>query len=293
MTMHWDKLWWWVFVLAFAVTALGETFLPLGSFSTSTARRWMNNSLLLAVSVLVARCAFLFTGIALAFTLRGASHGVLNRTALTYSVRFLVGFAALDLTAYFSHRLFHAVAPLWRVHQVHHSETDLDLTTGFRFHPVEAFCSQSLALATIAVLGVSPGAVAFSGLVIVVQDFFTHANLRIPETADRLLRLLIITPPMHRIHHSEVVPEQNANFGTVFSLWDRLFGTYAVPSSPGQVRCGLVELARGSEMHLGRLLWLPFQRVPKLKPPLRNPTPHSDRIAEWSGVNGTGTLNSK
>jgi sterol desaturase/sphingolipid hydroxylase (fatty acid hydroxylase superfamily) len=291
--MHWDKIWWWVFVVAFAVTALGETFLPLGSLPTSTARRWMNNSLLLAVSVLVARCAFLLTGIALAFTMRGASHGVLNTTALPYSVRFLVGFAALDLTAYFSHRLFHAVAPLWRVHQVHHSETDLDLTTGFRFHPVEALFTQGLALATVAALGVSPGAVALGGLAVVVQDFFTHANFRIPEAADRILRLLIITPPMHRIHHSELVPEQNKNFGTVFSLWDRLFGTYAVPSNSGQVCCGLVELAGGSGMHLGQLLWLPFRRVPKLTAPVRNPVEDPGRIAQLREVNGTETLNSK
>jgi sterol desaturase/sphingolipid hydroxylase (fatty acid hydroxylase superfamily) len=178
-------------------------------------------------------------------------------------VQFAVGFAALDLTAYLSHRLFHAVAPMWRVHQVHHSETDLDLTTGFRFHPIEALFTQGLLLITISLLGTPPGAVAFSGLAIIVQDLFTHANLRVPETADRILRLLIITPAMHRVHHSEAIPEQNKNFGTVFSLWDRLFGTYFAVGhhvSAEEARCGLAELTKGSELSVARLLFLPFRR---------------------------------
>jgi sterol desaturase/sphingolipid hydroxylase (fatty acid hydroxylase superfamily) len=260
--MHRDSAWWYVFVLAFVATALAETFLPFRPLPSSTPRRWISNSLLLVVSNVVVLGVYQLSGIALAFTIRAASHGVLNRTGLPYAVQFAVGFAALDLTAYVAHRLFHAVAPMWRVHQVHHSETDLDLTTGFRFHPMEALFTQGLSLIVIAVLGAPPGAVAFSGLAIIVQDFFTHANLRVPETVDRVLRLLIITPAMHRVHHSEVVPEQNTNFGTVFSLWDRAFGTYSAGGhhvTSAQTRCGLAELANGSELNAARLLVLPFR----------------------------------
>jgi sterol desaturase/sphingolipid hydroxylase (fatty acid hydroxylase superfamily) len=256
----------YVFALAFVAIALAETFLPFRSLPSSTTRRWVSNSILLVASNAAVLCAYQLSGIALAFTIRAASYGALNRVGIPYKVQFAVGFAALDLTAYLSHRLFHAVAPMWRVHQVHHSETDLDLTTGFRFHPVEALFTQGLVLITIALLGTPPGAVVFSGLAIIFQDFFTHANLRVPETADRVLRLLIITPAMHRVHHSEAIPEQNTNFGTVFSLWDRLFGTYFAGGhhvSSAQTRCGLVGLTNGSELNAARLLFLPFRRSSK------------------------------
>jgi sterol desaturase/sphingolipid hydroxylase (fatty acid hydroxylase superfamily) len=165
------------------------------SLRSSTSRRWVSNSVLFAVSGIGVFLVYPLSGIALAFTLRAASQGALNRVALPYSAQFAIGFAALDLTAYGSQRLFHAVAPLWRVHQVHHSETDLDLMTGLRFHPLEAVFTQGLILITIALLGTPPAAVAFSGAVALVQDFFQHANFRLPATADRVLRLLIITPP--------------------------------------------------------------------------------------------------
>jgi sterol desaturase/sphingolipid hydroxylase (fatty acid hydroxylase superfamily) len=203
------------------------------------------------------------SAIALAFTIRTTFHGVLDRAAIPYSMQFVAGFAALDLAGYVSHRLFHAFAPLWRVHQIHHSETDLDLTTSFRFHPVESLLSQGLSLATIALLGTPPGAVIIHSLAVILLDFFAHGNIRIPESADRIFRWLIITPAMHRVHHSEDVPEQNTNFGTVFSLWDRLFGTYHPGHTTAQARYGLVELANGSELNAARLLFLPFQRASK------------------------------
>ena len=257
-----DRLWSYVFVIAFVAIAIGETFRPFRTLSSSTPRRWINNSILLAGSTAIVFCAFQLTGVFLAFTLRAASYGALNRIAIPYAAKFLSSFALLDLTAYISHRLFHAFAPMWRVHQVHHSETDLDLTTGVRFHPLEALFTQGLMLITIVLVGPPPAAVAFAALAFVVQDFFTHANLRVPDGMDRVLRLLIITPAMHRVHHSEAIPEQNANFGTVFSWWDRLFGTYRAghDAVPADVRSGLTELANGSELHAGQLLVLPFRR---------------------------------
>ncbi len=260
--MRSDSIWWYVFVLAFVATAAAETFLPFRSLPSSTPRRWVSNSILFAASGTAQICAYQLSGFALAITIRAASHGALNRVAIPYSVQFAIGLAALDLTAYVSHRLFHSSALLWRVHQVHHSETDLDLTTGFRFHPMEALFTQSLVLITIALLGPPPGAVAFSALAIVVQDLFTHANLHVPETADRVLRSLIITPAMHRAHHSLPIAGQNANFGTVFSFWDRLFRTYLPghPEGSGEGRFGLAELPHGSDLSAARLLLLPFRR---------------------------------
>jgi sterol desaturase/sphingolipid hydroxylase (fatty acid hydroxylase superfamily) len=257
------NVWWLIFGSAFVVTALCETFWPFRALPTSTPRRWTSNSILFAASSLVIVCAYQLTGIALAFTIRLSPYALLNRMHASYALRFALGFAAVDLTGYFGHRLFHAVSLLWRVHRVHHTETDLDLTTGFRFHPIEGLLSQGLQLLMIALLGPPPAAVAAAGLATVVQDFFTHGNLRVPQAVDRFLSFLFITPTLHRTHHSELLLEQNGNFGTIFSLWDRLFGTYLAEPSLGaaQVRCGLAELSNGSALSPAGLLLLPFKRV--------------------------------
>jgi sterol desaturase/sphingolipid hydroxylase (fatty acid hydroxylase superfamily) len=257
--------WWYVFAISFVAIALAESFLPACSLSTSTPRRWTSNSILLAVSSVLVVCAYQLTGIAVASAAAASSRGLLNHAPLPYWVRFTIGFAIVDLTAYASHRTFHAAAPLWRVHSVHHSETDLDLTTGLRFHPVEALFVQGLLLAVIGVLGLPPAAVGLAGLTVIVQNFLTHANLQIPKFAERWLRLLIITPGMHRLHHSENVPEQNTNFGTIFSVWDRVFGTYngAQPAEAEPARYGLAEIGNGSKLHAAGLLLLPFRRQSK------------------------------
>jgi sterol desaturase/sphingolipid hydroxylase (fatty acid hydroxylase superfamily) len=263
--MHSNRTWWYVFIIAFVVTALAESFLPARDHPSSTPRRWISNYALLAVSSLIVLCAYQFSGIALACALKANSLGVMNRFRIPYVVRFAIGFAVLDLAAYLSHRAFHAIAPLWRIHRVHHSETDLDLTTGLRFHPAEALFVQGFFLAVIALLGVPPGAVALAALAVVVQDFFTHANVLIPDSVDRGLRVLIITPAMHREHHSADVPRQNTNFGTVFSLWDRVFRTYSagLPATTEPARYGLAEISNGSELNAARLLLLPFRREEK------------------------------
>jgi sterol desaturase/sphingolipid hydroxylase (fatty acid hydroxylase superfamily) len=258
------RVWWYVFVLAFVAIAMAETFVPFRSLPSSTPRRWTSNAILQALSTTVVFCAYQLTGIELAFRLQASAYGALNRLSIPYSLRFALGFVALDLGAYTSHRLFHAFTLLWRVHQVHHSETDLDLTTGLRFHPFEALVTQGFLLALIAVLGVPPAAVAFAAMAFIVQDFFTHANLRVSQSADHFLRLLIVTPGMHRVHHSREILGQSANFGTVFSLWDRLFGTYSAGLPGGtQTGSGLAEIANGSDLNGAGLLILPFRRIPK------------------------------
>ena len=236
--MHSDRVWWYVFIIAFVATALAESFLPARKHPSSTPRRWISNYALLAVSSLLVLCAFQFSGIALACALKANSIGVMNRFRIPYALRFAIGFAVLDLAAYLSHRAFHAVSPLWRIHQVHHSETDLDLTTGLRFHPAEALFVQGFFLAVIAVLGVPPAAVIFAALAVVIQDFFTHANML----------------------------DQSTNFGTIFSLWDRVFRTYSagLPATSEPARYGLAEISNGSELNAAGLLLLPFRREQKV-----------------------------
>jgi sterol desaturase/sphingolipid hydroxylase (fatty acid hydroxylase superfamily) len=264
--MSWGRITLYFFAAAFGATALAETFAPFRSLASSTTRRWLNNSILFVVSSTVVNFVYRLSGIALALAIRAGSHGVLNGPAIPYAIQFAAGFAALDLCAYASHRLFHGIKLMWRVHQVHHSEDDLDLTTGLRFHPVEALFTQGLMLLTIFLLGPPPAAVALAAMATILQDFFTHANLRVPDSLDHILRLAIITPAMHRVHHSQDIPDQNANFGTVLSLWDRMFGTYhAAYATLGTAtpRWGLTELPHGSEANAARLLRSPFRRVSK------------------------------
>jgi sterol desaturase/sphingolipid hydroxylase (fatty acid hydroxylase superfamily) len=275
MKTQWGLLWWYVLVLAFAATALAETFLPFRPLNSSTPRRWLNNVILLAVSNVTLICIYRLSGVALAISMRAESHGLLNRIGMPYWVKFAIGFAALDLIAYGSHRLLHSFELTWRMHRVHHSENDLDLTTGFRFHPLETLFTEALALAGLAVVGMPPAAVAFAGLAVIVQDFFTHGNLRFPESADGILRWLIITPSMHRLHHSEEIADQNTNFGTVFSIWDRLFGTYRAGHPAAAARYGLADMVDGSEANAARLLLLPFQRESKQTSPETTPRPQN------------------
>jgi sterol desaturase/sphingolipid hydroxylase (fatty acid hydroxylase superfamily) len=265
--MAWDLLWWYVLVPAFAASALAETYLPFLSLPSSTPRRWINNTLLLLMSNAALIGVYQFSGLALTMTTRAASYGVLNRAAIPYWAQVALGFAALDLASYFVHRLSHSVWPLWRLHQVHHSETDIDLTTAFRFHPIEGLYTQGVMLTALVLLGPPVAAVGLAAVVVLVMQFFAHVNVRISERTDRLLRLLIITPTMHRYHHSKSFAEQNTNFGTTFSLWDRLFGTYFVGAAgSAPARYGLDAMENGSEASAMRILLLPFRRETKPTP---------------------------
>ncbi len=250
-----DKLLWYVFVIAFVATASAETFLPFRSLRSSTARRWISNTVLLAFSSVAVASVFRLS--AVLFAARVARHGVLSYIPIPLVIRVIVGVVVLDLVTYTSHRLFHKFAVLWNIHQVHHCETDLDLTTGLRFHPLESLIVQGLTFFTIAVLGVPPPAVALYVLAVVVQDFFQHANLRLGDKVDSVLRRVVITPAVHRVHHSMDIAHQNANFGTIFIWWDRLFGTYMLAET-GPL--GLSEFPNGSELNPLALLVMPVRR---------------------------------
>ena len=251
-----DKLLWYAFVIGFVATASAETFLPFRSLPSSTTRRWISNTILLAASSLAVAAVFRLSAILLAVRVSG--HGLLNYLHLPFSLRVAVGFVVLDLAAYTSHRIFHKFSVLWEIHQVHHSETDLDVTTGFRFHPAEALIEQGVILLTIAALGLPPLAVALNILAATLQTYFQHANVRIPDAIDSVLRRVVITPAVHRVHHSLEIAQQNANFGTIFVWWDKAFGTYRLsPAGPS----GLTDFPNGSEMNPLSLLAMPLHRV--------------------------------
>lgn len=172
----------------------------------------------------------------------------------------VVSFLLIDLIAYLEHAGFHAVPALWRMHQVHHSDPELDASTGVRHHPLESLIGAFLQLALFAVLGLPILVILAYAAVMTVWQFFTHSNLSLPEPLDRLARVLVVTPGMHIVHHSVQADEGNSNFGMVLSIWDRLFGTYRRRPAPERLTMELGLLGRAERQAFGRLLLSPLRR---------------------------------
>jgi sterol desaturase/sphingolipid hydroxylase (fatty acid hydroxylase superfamily) len=166
----------------------------------------------------------------------------------------------LDLAVYTQHVLHHAVPVLWRLHMVHHADLDIDLTTGLRFHPVEIIVSTAIKLSAVAALGASPLSVLIFEVLLNVSSMFNHSNIRIPERVDQVLRLFVVTPDMHRVHHSVIIRETNSNYGFNLPWWDRLFGTFKAQPAKGHINMviGLSQFRDPQRLSLPRLLALPF-----------------------------------
>jgi sterol desaturase/sphingolipid hydroxylase (fatty acid hydroxylase superfamily) len=173
----------------------------------------------------------------------------------------LASIIALDLAVYAQHVAMHAAPPLWRLHRMHHADLDFDVTTGVRFHPLEILISMAWKMAVVAALGAPAFAVFLFEIALNATSLFNHANLTLPAPLDRVLRLLIVTPDMHRVHHSVVRRETDSNFGFNLSLWDRLFGTYRAQPAAGHeaMTIGLPSFRDARELRLDRLLTQPFR----------------------------------
>lgn len=176
--------------------------------------------------------------------------------------KILLTLLLLDLVIYLQHLRFHFLPTLWRLHRMHHVDLDIDVTTGNRFHPLEIIISSGIKLAALALIGPPVIAVVIFEVVLNTAAQFNHGNIRIPESLDRWLRLLVVTPDMHRIHHSVIPRETNSNFGFNVPWWDRLFGTYRPQAEQGHLGMiiGLKEYRDPAKLTLGRLLLLPFTR---------------------------------
>ena len=267
LTTHEIHITWLLFVSAFTVIGLAETFRPRKAVTVSTARRWLTNALLSAGNIAV-EVLYPLGGTAVALMVAKSPYGLLNRSAIPFALRCAVGVVVLDLVRYGVHYLFHRSALLWRVHRVHHSDRDFDLTTGVRNHPVEVAIVQLFELAAVALIAPPAAAVVILGIITAAQNLLSHANLQLPELWDQIARPLLITPDMHRVHHSERFAEQNANFGILFSFWDRLFGTYRASPADGHegMRLGLEELRDSRTENALYLLALPFRPLPAQEP---------------------------
>jgi sterol desaturase/sphingolipid hydroxylase (fatty acid hydroxylase superfamily) len=197
-----------------------------------------------------------------AYSVAHSPYGLLNRESLPVWLRYALAILLVDLSRYAHHYLYHAVPILWRVHQVHHSDPDYDWSTGLRFHPLEGLLSQACDLLVIALLAPPVLAVLTLDVLEAALNLFQHANIALPQWIGSPLRLFLITPDMHRIHHSGDIADQNTNYGITFPWWDRLFGTYRQDPALGHDRMGvgMPEIPIEQACSLVGMLVMPFRR---------------------------------
>ncbi|MBI5791603.1 MAG: sterol desaturase family protein [Rhodocyclales bacterium] len=210
----------------FALMALWEIAAPRRVRLHTRLQRWSANLGLVVFNTVLLRLAFPLA--AVGFAAYAAEHGwgLLNNMALPEPLALVLAVVAMDFAIYLQHVMFHAVPALWRLHQVHHADPDYDLTTGARFHPIEIILSMLIKVSVIAVIGAPAAAVLVFEVLLNATAMFNHGNVKLPGAIDAGLRALLVTPDMHRVHHSTDNAEANSNFGFNLSVWDRLFGTY-------------------------------------------------------------------
>jgi len=244
----------------FLLMAVLEIFVPRRRLRASKGLRWFTNLGIMALGTLVVRVLFPTAAVGMALVAADQGWGLLNNLDLTPVVAIVASVFVLDLFIYLQHVMFHAVPALWRLHMVHHADVDFDVTTGLRFHPVEIVLSMVIKLAAVAVLGPPAVAVIIFEVVLNATAIFNHGNVRLPAAVDRVLRWIVVTPDMHRVHHSVKTVETNKNFGFNLPWWDRLLGTYRDQPEDGHeaMTIGLSQFQDRPRQSLPWLLSLPF-----------------------------------
>jgi len=246
----------------FVVMAIWEIKYPRRQLIVSKVTRWINNISLVVLNSVLLRFIFPTLAVGVSVFATEQQWGILNHYSLPFVLSVFISFVFLDLIIYLQHVLVHAVPALWRLHRVHHSDKDYDLTTGARFHPIEIIISMLIKFSAIIVIGAPVVAVIIFEVVLNTMAMFNHANVKLPTSIDGKIRKLLVTPDMHRVHHSIEDDETNSNFGFNLSIWDRLFGTYR-----NQPRAGHEDMIIGIRtftdnkdvVSLPGLLMLPFK----------------------------------
>ncbi len=246
------------------VMALWELAAPRRRADMPRLVRWSNNLALVALDAALVRLIFPLTLAGFAAWIQTRGWGLFALTPLPPWAEGLAALVILDLAIWAQHRAFHYIPALWRLHRMHHADLDFDVTTGLRFHPVEILLSLAIKLAVIAALGAPPLAVLIFELALNGASLFNHANIHLPARTDRLLRLILVTPDMHRVHHSAIRAETDSNFGFTLPWWDRLFGTYRAQPAKGHqaMTIGLDQFRTERDLWLDRMLTQPL-RDPK------------------------------
>lgn len=241
---------------------LAESLWPRRKKIAQTSRRWMTNIGMTVVSNLLIRLIEPVTAILAASYAISKGWGLLNLVTLPSLLSFLLALVILDLAIYGQHVATHKIPLLWRLHKVHHSDRDIDTTTALRFHPLEILFSVLFKVGVILLLGPAVLAVLIFEIVLNGSAMFNHSNLKLPRVLDRFLRLFIVTPDMHRVHHSVHMNETNSNYGFNLSIWDRIFGTYIAQPKDGHdaMKIGLSEYQSERPSSFVWSLLLPFKR---------------------------------
>lgn len=260
------------FLSTFAIMAVWELGMPRRALLRSKVVRWTNNLALTALNSVLVRVTLPVAAIGVAEFATERGMGLFNMFQVPLLPAILLSVLALDLAIYLQHLMFHAVPLLWRLHRVHHADLDFDVTTGARFHPFEIVLSMLIKFAAILVLGPPAVAVLAFEVLLNASSMFNHGNVRMPEFVDRILRWLVVTPDMHRVHHSVNPRETNSNFGFTLSWWDRLFGTYRGQPAAGHegMTIGIEQFRSPREQWLDRMLLQPFRSEDGRYPISRN-----------------------
>lgn len=249
------------FFAALAVMAGWESVSPRRLQGIARRFRWPNNLGIVLLSAALVRLILPTTAVGLAALAQAGGWGLLNTVYLPPWLGLLVSVALLDLAIYLQHALFHAVPVLWRLHRMHHADLEFDVSTGLRFHPLEILLSMGLKFAAIAALGAPPLAVLVFEVLLNATALFNHGNVRISRNLDRVLRWVMVTPDMHRVHHSIDPAETNSNFGFALPWWDRLLGTYRDQPKAGHdaMTIGIGQFRSTEELRLDRMLMQPLR----------------------------------
>ena len=248
------------FLGIFVLVALWEIVMPRRVRSVSRWVRWPNNLGVVVVSTLLLRVVIPVAAVGLADIAADRGWGLFNNLGLPFWLAVILSVLILDFVIYLQHIMFHAVPALWRLHRMHHADLDFDVTTGARFHPFEIVLSMGIKMAVIAALGPPAVAVLIFEVLLNATSMFNHGNIRLPTRLDRVLRWFLVTPDMHRVHHSIIVRETNSNFGFSMPWWDRLLGTYRAQPAEGHtgMTIGIEQFRTPRELWLDRMLVQPF-----------------------------------
>jgi sterol desaturase/sphingolipid hydroxylase (fatty acid hydroxylase superfamily) len=249
------------FAGVFLVMALWEMLAPRRPWAVGRASRWPSNLGVLVVDALAVRLLIPTAAVGVALIASAHGFGLFHLLGWPGWLGGILGFVVLDLAIYGQHVVFHHVPWLWRLHRMHHADLDIDVTTGLRFHPVEIVLSMLIKIAIVALFGIpAPAVVAFE-VVLNASSMFNHSNAAMPAWLDRVVRLVVVTPDMHRVHHSAVRAETDSNFGFNVPWWDWVFGTYRAAPAAGHdgVTIGLPIFRDRRELRLDRLLTQPFR----------------------------------
>jgi len=247
----------------FAIIALWEIASPRRQLTVSKALRWTNNLGLIFLNTIILRLLFPAAAVGVAVLAHENGWGLMNNVELPYVVAVALAVVIMDFVIYLQHVMVHAIPVLWRLHRVHHADLDYDVTTGARFHTLEIILSMLIKFATIILLGPAVIAVVIFEVLLNATAMFNHGNIYIPENIDRVLRLFVVTPDMHRVHHSVHAPMANSNFGFNLPWWDRIFGTYVAQPPEGHIEMeiGIEEFRDPQQVdRLDGMLLLPFAR---------------------------------